>query len=864
MKQSTLNSLYDFQKLFPAKKSFSYRPIIVWAMNDMLHKDELKRQLISFKNSGYGGVMVMPWGCLPYDFMSDQWLDAVRYILQCAKQVDIDIWIWDDWLFGSGPAGGKLTQNPAYRAKTLKTLLNFVIEPGETANFVIPPRAISGSIFSVNKFGNPIDDSFEPIDINSKNQITVKKTETRKRITIVGWEYMSGMQHSTRSHGEFADPAVSEKQCDIYVCNDLDVWSVDMLKPEAIAQYVKLIHQRYWDAMPEFFGNTLKGFFYDEPKVSARTPWTEDFAERFKKIKGYDIAQYLPSIMITYLQDDGNFMDKFRPADIKKAQADYRDVWTTLLAETFYGTVQSWCKEHKVIATGHPIGDNSLEEVLSNGGCYFKNMAFSDMPGVDTVGGFNNTTLGNFFDFPRFSGSRAALLGKPRAMSESFAVYGHGVDIDQMRYVCEHQIIRGVNAFFCKLSNYNREKSFYFHPPELSDFNPIIKHFGTAFCKRINNVASLMNSGTIDLPKAALYVSTSNYYYGDAEIAKRTAVIAEKLAYNQIEFDYVWDNDIVEMTIKDDMAYDKFGKPYSYVILPHDIIAPSAIMQKLELLKQKNAILKLPENNLPAIVDACKQQNGRILKSVSADVEISIRTVILEQGIQCFMLLNESNAIKQLAMESAKKTKILEINPDTEQIEFLTDCLAGTPITLEFAPSQSRFFICDIENKFDSTNKKNDVFTENILIEKWTLETPDGKKLNLTAPLPDWKQLGFGGFTGFMRYSCEFLWDKDCEIAMLSLGELRYAAAIRLDSKKIGDCVFSPFKISLGNLNRGKHLLEIDVLNTLASSVFGDVEKLKQLRSRKVFKGTYAPLYEKLDMTKLRCGLLGPVKLMGQ
>lgn len=861
MTQIALKNYADLQTLFPAGKNFSYRPIIVWAMNDKLCKKELERQLVSFKDIGYGGAMVMPWGGLPYDFMCDEWLDAVRHIMQCASKLNIDVWIWDDWIFGSGTAGGKLTKNTAYRAKTLKVLLDFVIEPGESVNFMIPPRAVSGSIFPANKFGNPIGKSFEQIDLRTE-QVNIT-TDIRKRIMIVGWEYVSGMQHSTKSHGDFFNPDINEKDCDIYINCDKDFWSVDMMKPEAITQYLKLIHERYWNVMPEFFGNTFKGFFYDEPKTPTNMPWTEDFAERFGKIKGYDILQYLPSTMVVYLQDGGNFTDKFRPEEIKNAEADYRDVWTTLVAETFYGIIQSWCKKHNVMATGHPIGDNSLEETFSHGGCYFKNMMFSDMPGVDTVGGYNDATLGKFFDFPRLSGSRATLLGKPRAMSESFAVFGHGVHIDQMRYTCEHQIIRGITAFFCKLSNYNRERSFYFHPPELSEYNPVTKHFGSHFCQRINNIASLMNSGNICSPRVALYIGTLNCFYGDKTILKQTTEIAKKLAYNQVEFDYIWDQDVIDMQFENSTIVGKFGQSYCYIVLPENILVSPAAKQKIISFENAGAVCKVQHEHIEDIIAACKNKSIQSLQSISKDVKVSMRTRILENGIQCCMLLNESDTNERLMMQAVKKTNIFEINLNTWQVEFLMQSDMGTALELSFMPSESRILLYDTNNKFTALSKaKYDKAAKEVVIDRWTVKTPDGKKINLESTLPTWEQLGFPGFTGFMRYSGEFVWDNKDSKAMLSFEKLNYTATVWLDGCKVGDCIFTPFELPVGNLIAGKHLLEIDVLNTQANSVFGDEEKLQKLRSARVFKGTYAPLYEKLDMAKLRSGLLGHVKLL--
>ena len=97
-----------------------HRPILVWAMNDRMNAAESRRQLESFRGCGYGGVMVMPWGGLPYEFMSDEWLDRVGEILHASRELELEVWIWDDWIFGSGAAAGRVTAREEFRAKTLR------------------------------------------------------------------------------------------------------------------------------------------------------------------------------------------------------------------------------------------------------------------------------------------------------------------------------------------------------------------------------------------------------------------------------------------------------------------------------------------------------------------------------------------------------------------------------------------------------------------------------------------------------------------------------------------------------------------------------------------------------------------------
>ena len=47
----------------------------------------------------------------------------------------------------------------------------------------------------------------------------------------------------------------------------------------------------------------------------------------------------------------------------------------------------------------------------------------------------------------------------------------------------------------------------------------------------------------------------------------------------------------------------------------------------------------------------------------------------------------------------------------------------------------------------------------------------------------------------------------------------------------------------------------------MANPIFGDSAKYEALKARGCFKGTYEPIYRRLDLLQLRSGLFGPVTL---
>ncbi len=839
----------------PETDGTTYRPIIVWAMNDRLDGRELTSQLDGFAQCGYGGVMIMPWGGLPYAFMADEWLDSVAHILAHAKTIGLEVWIWDDWIFGSGAAGGKVTENRDYRAKDLQKAMDLIVEAGECLDLHIPARTLAVATFTVDKFGNPTE---TPLPLNSTPGERIQFAPmTRSRLILVCWQYISGLIHSTRSHGMFLEPSISAEACDIYSNDDRDIWSVDMLNPEATQEYLNCIHERYRERVSEYFGNTLKGFFYDEPKVSTIHPWTEDFPKRFKAIKGYDLIDYLPAIMIDLVQNEQNVNDLLRDEPTKRAAADYRDVWTTLIAKGFYKPIQTWCQAHGVVATGHQLGDNSFEEMFYCGGLYFKNLVYSDMPGGDIIQ--SQIRPETFLDSPRFAGSMAACLGRSRAMSESCAVFGHGITIDEMRYVCDQQMARGVNKFFVKLSNYNREKSRHFHPPELSDTNPIIKHYGQLFCESVAHLARLLNGGSRGRAMA-LYVPLGNFYHNDRSFAAVTNDMARKLTYNQVDFDYVWDRDLTGMTMVHGAVTMANGCTYTHILVPPGTIIPEDTRSWMKALDPGHElIVDADDETLSALVGAFHDSDD-CFSVISSDVPIAMRRRTAESGEVICFLLNESLRPQTLHIKLGVEAAVHEIDRLSCQLNFIEKCTAGSSLAIGLQPVQSRLLmIAPFDHRGGGPEKRRQCGTS-LQLDDWTLTLPDGSNHSIASDFPDWADLGFGGYTGFMSYASTFEIEA-CYACSLSLGKVCYAATILIDGGKVADAVFAPFTVDLGTLDSGQHTLEVRVLNTLANTVFGDPVRLEQAESRGAFKGTYAPVYEPLDRLKLPSGLFGPVTL---
>lgn len=825
-----------------------HRPLAAWAMNDKMENAELERQLRSFQQLGYGGVMVIPWGGLPNDFMDDAWLDSVEHILNTAGSLGMEVWLWDDWLFPSGFGAGKVTEEPDFRSKKLRYAIDVLLQPGEEFQAKVPPRALTAAVFTANKFGNPTG-AFRALDL--KAEVIKHRATERERLIIAVWDEMSSMTYTVRSHTAYLTD-MPEAECDICINCDPEAFSVDLLNDDATHRFLELIHERYWARFPQHFGKTLKGFFYDEPNIPTTTPWSNKLPAAFAKQKGYELQPHVMEMLTDYRMNDITFLE-MQPESAKQVKSDFTDVWTTMMAENFFGVIREWCHAHGVLSIGHLGSDDQMATMISASGMYFKNMAHADVPGVDII--FEQLAPGMFNDMPRMAGSRARMYGLPRALSESFAGMGHGMYPDLMRFVMEHQLIRGINKFFLKLLNYNPQKAWYFHPPELSEDNQLIARYGAALYGRITKLSALLSSGK-PIERVALFVPAQNFYRMESAIAAKIDALARQLVYNQWEIDYVWDGDLQSMDLQDGKLVNKSGDTYGCVVIPPGAIIEEVTAQRLRELGNRVVAVKplhasgvgQPTREPLALVQELMSATRTVVLT-PANSPVSIATRKLDSDY-LHLLLNESVESQTVQLIAARPGSLLEV-------EVESGALFGVAETMTLRPGESKLILLSSE---ELNAQPSRALPTNVALEltRWTVTLPDGGMRELNDSLPTWDALGLPDYHGTVRYKTEFYWPGGP--AVLSLGTVSYAATVHIDGQPI-DAIFAPFQVELPALAAGAHKLEIEVMNTPASELYGSEERFEELKSRGAFKGTYDIVYEPIDRKRLRSGLLGPVRV---
>lgn len=277
-----------------------YSPVPFWFWNGDLTEAEIRRQMADFRAHGVWGVIPHARVPLPESigFLTERWIQCIGVCLDEARQHGMTVWLYDEGMYPSGSAGGRVARaNPEYRCQALVRLPRGAFElPSPWEGH---PEGVVAE-----------DQEFQYVRIYTNGQI--------------------------RGMGYGPPPLAS-----------------DLLNPEATACFLREGYDPYWERFREYFGSTVRGIFTDEPHFLGRggrpgmVPWTGSFLRFFREFHGWDLLPRLPALWTEDPDGEG----------VRRA---YRDARDALMDRAYYAPLSRWCEERGIALLGHPSGYGEL------------------------------------------------------------------------------------------------------------------------------------------------------------------------------------------------------------------------------------------------------------------------------------------------------------------------------------------------------------------------------------------------------------------------------------------------------------------------------------------------------------------------
>ncbi|MCI8332882.1 MAG: hypothetical protein HFE78_08680, partial [Clostridiales bacterium] len=498
-----------------ANPSDEFTPIPFWFWNDQLTEEEISRQMHAFNEKGVNGFVIHPRLGLTDDivYMDESWMHYVRYAVELATELNMKVFLYDEAMYPSGSCNGQVVkENPEYASKGIKI-------------------------------------STSP-DIGSEEKILTSFTrggETYYVILAYSYGTIRGVYYGQDDN----QPGAPR--------------SADLLNPNAVASFIRLTHQKYYDELKDYFGNTILAIFTDEPSILGRMhkgnllAWTDDLMEDMKAVGVKEEELY-------YLFYEQNSTRGRTVNDL------YDQVVYDRLKTVYYGQIASWCKEHGIALTGHP-GSSMDIGLLSEFDIPCQDIVWHYLyPGEASMVNGEHSTMG------KAASDSARHTGKRRNGNECFGVCGHYDDPyaftrSDMKWYIDWLFARGCNliiphAFYYSLRDARKDE----RPPEVgmhSEFWDEYKEISD-YIKR----CSAMNTDSINITDIAV-LCTKDYL---------PSVAVKPMYENQIEFNYLEDSLLKTATLEKG-AIKIANQSYRVVVL--DRTYDSDTMAFLEKFKQE-------------------------------------------------------------------------------------------------------------------------------------------------------------------------------------------------------------------------------------------------------------------------------------
>jgi len=354
-----------------------FTPIPFWFLNGHLTPEELRRQLRDFCDHGVYGVVLHPrMGMDPeIGYLSEPFFRLMGEAIGAAAALDMRVVLYDEGMYPSGSACGQVVEGRPELASRGIALVERPL-PGDTVLCETPQGVL------VERFSGG---------------------------TIRGI-------HFGEDDGEPGAPR-----------------SADILNPEAVERFVELTHEAYWRRFGRYFGNTVIGFFTDEPSILGRNvtgmqPWTRGFAAVYTS-EGGDLRDL--AALFTGGENAGTRL--------------YHRLILRREGEVYYGRLSRWCQAHGIALMGHPHQSDDIEVEK-----YFH------VPGQDLVYRWvspeGGGTSGMDSVMAKCSADAARLMGRRRNSNECFGACNRGDNPwyftgEDMKWYIDYLAVRGVNLF---------------------------------------------------------------------------------------------------------------------------------------------------------------------------------------------------------------------------------------------------------------------------------------------------------------------------------------------------------------------------------------------------------------------------------
>jgi hypothetical protein len=466
-----------------------------WFWNDTLTETEIRWQIAEMARQGLRGFVPSPRQGLKQPYLADSFFKMIEVAIDAAKQHGMVVHLYDDLPYPSGAAGGEvLLGNPHFYATSLVQqvidiestgIVRLELPRGRILNCIACPVG-NGVIAPSRSLRYSEEPDLSPWDpaLRSTSETGLESGKDVDWSRVIDLRSSVGVVLTENSYQEVGLTSYNRKRffsnvgvptleaklpagryrifvsAQVLVDNHKYYFHfVDVLNPEAVREFLRLTHDRYFQRFGSEFGKTIRSIFADE----TAPVWSERLPNEFFKRMGYELPPLLAALQ-----------DAKHPQHAR-VKGDFHRVKYELFALAFEKPYSDWCRAHGILYWG--------EKPLLR----LSQLKYSDVPGCDAghvkAGAPLDMVSAELRANPRAAASAMYFYDKPAALCECYHSLGWGATLQDLKRLADGLLLAGINcfvphAFFYTthgLTKHDAPPSMFFQMPYWKFFGAMVR-----------------------------------------------------------------------------------------------------------------------------------------------------------------------------------------------------------------------------------------------------------------------------------------------------------------------------------------------------------------------------------------------------
>jgi hypothetical protein len=584
-----------------------------WWMGNAVDSQNIALLLETYADAGFGGVEITPiYGAVGYEdkylkFLSPEWMEMLGFTVKSAGKhnMGVDMNMGTGWPFG----GPQIGYSDAASRLVVHT---WTAEPGVmfTGKIVAEdPRLVEAGARPDILIALYANGRREDLTSLVEPDGTLHWMPDSGRSTLIG-----GFCGKTFQKVKRAAPGGEGLVMD---------------------HFSKSAFNRYATRFDSAFSGSNHGVrcFFNDSYEAYGTDWTPGFMTEFEKRRGYRLQEWFPE-----------FIDKHDTSETaRRIRYDYKLTISELLLENFTQTWTGWAHDHKVMtrnqAHGSPGNLLDLYAAVDIPECETFGSSFFPIPGLRR----DSADIRNVDPDPvmmKFASSAANIIGKKLVSCETFTWLAEHfkVSLSQCKPELDQVFLSGVNHVFYHGTTYSPVSAgwpgwLFYASVNFAPSNSFWPHL-QGLNRYVTRCQSILQSGvpdndllvywplpdtwmTSDPPTLQLAIHDIDRWLHPTSFYR----LVTRLGKEGYRYDFVSDNLLKELQVKDKNLATPSGSEYRAILFPAANYMPASTLELAVKLAEKGAIVifeKMPQD-VPGFGDLenCRKK----LKEIRAGIQ---------------------------------------------------------------------------------------------------------------------------------------------------------------------------------------------------------------------------------------------------